>query len=71
MNVEIVTESEKFLFCDYIKGTVQWELRWVKIGINRSILMYSFAGKCPLPCPNGIGHDHESSIKVVSVCSTF
>ncbi len=53
----------------YIKGTVQWELRWDKIVINRSILMYSFAGKCPLPCPNG--HHHERSINVFSVCGTF
>jgi hypothetical protein len=34
-----------------IKGTVQWELRGVKSGINRSNLMHSLAGKCPLPCP--------------------
>jgi hypothetical protein len=52
-----------------IKGTVQWELRWVKIGISQSILMYSFAGNCPLQCPNG--HHHERSIYVFSVCSTF
>jgi hypothetical protein len=26
-----------------VKGTVQWELRWVKIGINRSIMMSSLA----------------------------
>ncbi len=47
-----------------LKGTVQWELRWVKIGINRSIMIYSFAGKCHLPCPKG--HHHES-FKNVSV----
>jgi hypothetical protein len=52
-----------------IKGTVQRELRGVKIGINRFLLMYSPAGKCPLPCPKG--HHHERSINVISGFSTF
>ncbi len=51
------------------KGTVQWELRWVKIGINRSIMIYSFAGKCHLPCPKG--HHHESFKNIVSGIITF
>jgi len=53
----------------FLKGTVQWELRWVKIGINRSIMIYSFAGKCHLPCPKG--HHHESFINFVSGIITF
>ncbi len=52
-----------------LKGTVQWELRWVKIGINRSIMMFSLAGKCPIFCPKG--HHHERSINVLSDCNTF
>ena len=48
------------------KDTVQWELRGVKIGINRSLMMYSLAGKCHLPCPKG--HHHERSINVFSGC---
>ncbi len=49
------------------KGTVQRELRGVKIG--RSIMMSSLAGKCSLPCPKG--HHHERNINVFSGCSTF
>jgi hypothetical protein len=52
-----------------LKGTVQWELRWVKIGINRSIMMSSLAGKCPILCPKG--YHHERSINVLSDCNTF
>ncbi len=52
-----------------LAGTVQWELRGVKIGINRSLMMHSLAGKCPLPCPKG--HLHERSINVFSGFSTF
>ena len=52
-----------------IKGTVQWKLRWVKIGINRSIMMSSLAGKFPLLCPKG--HHHERSINVLSGITTF
>jgi hypothetical protein len=52
-----------------LKGTVQWELRWVKIGINRSIMMSSLAFKCPLLCPKG--HHHERSINILSGCNTF
>jgi hypothetical protein len=51
------------------KGTVQREPRWVKIGINRSIMMSSLAGKCPLLCPKG--HHHERNINVLSGCNTF
>jgi hypothetical protein len=43
-----------------LKGTVQWELRWVKIGINRTVRINCIAGKCHLPCPKG--HHHEMSI---------
>ncbi len=42
------------------KGTVKWQLRWVKIGINQSNMTNCLAGKCSLPCPNG--HHHERSI---------
>jgi hypothetical protein len=52
-----------------VKGTVQRELRGVKIGINRFTMMYSPAGTCPLPCPKG--HHHERSINVISGFSTF
>jgi hypothetical protein len=58
-----------YIFLKCLKGTVQWKLRGVKIGISRSIMMYSLAGKCPLPCPNG--HRHESIINVSSSFSTF
>jgi hypothetical protein len=33
------------------------------------MMMYSLAGKCPLPCPNG--HHHERKINVFSGFSTF
>ncbi len=51
---KINTISEELEIQD-LKGTsnVQWELSGVKIGINRSILMSSLAGKSPLPCPKG------------------
>jgi hypothetical protein len=52
-----------------LKGTVQRELRGVKIGINRFFMMYSLAVNCLLPCPKG--HHHERSINVLSGCSTF
>jgi hypothetical protein len=51
------------------KATVQWELRGVKIGINRSIMMYTLASKCLLPCPKG--HHHDWSINVFSGFGTF
>jgi hypothetical protein len=44
------------------KGTVQWQLRWVEIGINRSNMTNCLAGKCSLPCPNG--HHNERSINL-------
>ncbi len=53
----------------YIKGTVQPELRWVKIGINRTAMKICIAGKCRLSCPKG--HHHERSINILSGCSTF
>ncbi len=46
-----------------IKGTVQGELRWVKIGINRTALKICIAGKCRLPCPKG--HHHERRINIL------
>jgi hypothetical protein len=52
-----------------LKGTVQPELRWVKIGINRTAMKICVAGKCPLPCPKG--HHHERSINILGGCSTF
>jgi hypothetical protein len=52
-----------------LKGTVQRELWWVKISFNRSIMMSSLAGKCPLLCPKG--HHHERSINVLSGIITF
>ncbi len=52
-----------------IKGTLQRELRGVKIGINRFLMMYSLAGKCPVPCSKR--HHHERSINVISGFSTF
>ncbi len=52
-----------------IKGTVQRELRWVKIGINRTARIKCIAGNCHLPCPNG--HHHERSFNVIGGCSTF
>jgi hypothetical protein len=60
------------LFCVIhlnIKGTVQPELRWVKIGINRTAMKICVAGKCRLSCPKG--HHHESSINILGGCSTF
>ncbi len=46
-----------------LKGTVQRELRWVKIGINRTARINCIAGKCNFPCPKG--HHHESIINVL------
>ncbi len=51
------------------KGTVQWELRWVKIGINRTARINCIVGKGPLPCPHG--HHHERKINVLSGFITF
>ncbi len=53
----------------HIKGTVQRELRWVKIGINRTVRINCIAGKCHLPCPKG--HHHERSINILDGCNTF
>jgi hypothetical protein len=53
----------------WLKGTVQWQLRGVKISFNQSILMNSLVGKCPSPCPNG--HHQERSINIFSICSTL
>jgi hypothetical protein len=52
-----------------LKGTVQRELRWVKIGINRTAMKICIAAKCRLPCPKG--HHHQRSINILSGCSTF
>ncbi len=46
-----------------VKGTVQRELRWVKIGIYRTARINCIAGKCHFPCPKG--HHHESIINVI------
>ena len=54
---------------NYFKGTVQRELRWVKIGINRTAMKIWIAGKCRLTCPKG--HHHERSINILGGCSTF
>ncbi len=51
------------------KGTVQRELRWVEIGINRTARINCIAGKCHLPCPKG--HHHESSLNVIGACILF
>jgi hypothetical protein len=51
------------------KGTVQRELRWVKIGINRTAMKICIAGNCHLPCPKG--HHHERSLNILGGCSTF
>ncbi len=59
----------KKIFKDDIKGTVQRELRWVKIGINRTAMKICIAGKYRLPCPKG--HHHERSINILCGCSTF
>ncbi len=72
MNVEIVTEAAQFLSLlgiFTIKGTVQRELRGVKIGINGTAMKICVAGKCRLSCPKG--HHHESSINILGGCSTF
>jgi hypothetical protein len=50
-----------------LKGTVQRELRWVKIGINRTARINCIAGKCHFPCPKG--HHHESIINVLGGCT--
>jgi hypothetical protein len=52
-----------------LKGTVQRELRWVKICINRTGRINCIADKCNFPCPKG--HHHESIINVPGGCSTF
>jgi len=52
-----------------LKGTVQPELRGVKIGINRTAMKICVAGKCRLSCPKG--HHHERSINILGGCSTF
>jgi hypothetical protein len=52
-----------------IKGTVQLELRWVKIGINRTAMKICVAGKCRLSCPKG--HHDERNINILGGCSTF
>jgi hypothetical protein len=52
-----------------IKVTVQRELWWVKIGINRTAMKIWIAGKCRLSCPKG--HHHERSINILGGCSTF
>jgi hypothetical protein len=51
------------------KGTVQRELWWVKIGINRTARINCIAGKCHLQWPKG--HHHERSLNVIGSCSTF
>jgi hypothetical protein len=61
--------SLRLIFCLLVKGTVQRELRWVKIGINRTARINCMAGKCNFPCPKG--HHHESIINVIGGCSTF
>ncbi len=63
------TAMQLHIDCLPIQGTIQLELRGVKIGIKRSIMMYSLAGKCPLPCPKG--HHYERSINVFRGFSTF
>ncbi len=41
------------------KGTVQRELRWVKIGINRTARINWIAGKCHFPCPKGPSREYH------------
>ncbi len=48
----------------FVKRYCPTGIKGVKIGINRSIMMSSLAGKCSLPCPQG--HHHERSINVFS-----
>ncbi len=62
------SETLPFLVCP-LKGTVQPELRWVKIGINRTAMKICIAGKCRLSCPKG--HHHERSINILGGCNTF
>jgi hypothetical protein len=52
-----------------LKGTVQPELRWVNIGINRTAMKICVAGKCRLSCPKG--HYHERNINILGGCSAF
>ena len=52
-----------------LKGTVQRELRWVKIGINRTAMKICIATKSRLSCPKG--YHHERSINILGGCSTF
>jgi hypothetical protein len=66
----VETLSENRVLCtSHLKGTVQRELRWVKIGINRTARKIWIAGKCRLSCPKG--HHHERSINIFGGCSTF
>ncbi len=51
----------------FLKGTVQPELRWVKIGINRTAMKICVAGKCRLSCPKG--HHHERNINILGGCA--
>ncbi len=62
-----ISDSPNSIFL--FKGTVQRELRWVKIGINRTARINCIADKCHFPCPKG--HHHESIINVLGGCSTF
>jgi hypothetical protein len=59
------TSDREEKYKERFKGTVQRELRGVKIGINRTARINCIAGKCHLPCPKG--HHHERSLN----CSTF
>ncbi len=61
--------SSLIIFLIILKGTVQRELRGVKIGINRTARINCIAGKCHLPCPKG--HHHERSLNLIGGCSTF
>jgi hypothetical protein len=68
------TDEVEIFFCQFpnpwaLKGTVQRELRWVKIGINRTARINCIAGKRDLLCPKG--HHHERSLNVIGGCSTF
>jgi hypothetical protein len=62
-------KSKAWQYPWHVKGTVQPELRWVKIGINRTAMKICIAGKCRLSCPKG--HHHERSINILGGCSTF
>jgi hypothetical protein len=60
INIGVGVVHSFFIPLPSFKGTVQWQLMWVKIGINRSNMTNCLAGKYSLPCPNG--HHHERSI---------